>query len=410
MNDDVVKLALDLGTTTLGGRLISGRGEVLAAAQHPNPQGRFGADVIRRLEAARNGDDERLQELLLEGIDALIVTLLGSSGHHRSEIAAAAAAGNPAICHLLCRYPVDPLLFPPHRSPNPQGRLIPPTELPLNLPVPLFLFPLVSGFVGGDLVAFLFGLDPVVEGTLVVDVGTNGEIALFDGAGWWATSVAAGPAFEGGDISSGMAWREGAVEGVEREGDRWRLQVVGGGTPRGVCGSGLAEVIAAALEDGLIDGRGRIVAPLEVSTNLARYIVPGEKGNDLRLYRGAAEEVVLTQEDVRHFQLAKGAVHAGVRCLTERAGFSGEQIREVVLTGAFGFSLRSSVLKRVAMLPENMLDKVRFFSDGVLHGLCRALTETEGVERVEDLARRIRPFPLSGTPAFEEAFLQALNF
>jgi len=410
MRDDAVSLALDLGTTTLGGRLVDGRGDVLAVAQFPNPQRRFGADVIRRLEEARAGEAGALQKVLVEGIAALIDRLLARSGHAREDISAAVAAGNPAICHLLCRYPAEPLLFPPHRSPHPEGRFLNPKDLSLDLSSPLYLFPLVSGFVGGDLVAFLYGLEAASPGTLVVDVGTNGEIGLNHGGGWWATSVAAGPAFEGGNISSGLPWQEGAIERVEKEGDRWCLKVVGGGPPRGLCGSGLVEVIAAALEDGLIDPRGRIVAPLDVQTNLARYVVAGEKGNRLRLYLDARGEVALTQEDVRRFQLAKGAVRAGVACLMERAGVSGDQITDVIFTGAFGLSLRLPALKRVAMLPENMLEKVRFSPDGVLSGLCRFLSDPDGPEKAAELAERVRPFPLSGTPAFEAAFLQALDF
>lgn len=405
-----VRLALDLGTTTLAGRLLDRHGRPLAEATTANPQGAFGRDVISRLERAIAGEGKGLQALLAEGIEALLAELLSRAGLPRSSIRQAAAAGNPAVCHLLLNRPVRALLFPPHRPVFAGGESFAPPDLPLALPVPLYLFPLISGYVGGDLVAFLFSQSPVKNPSLFLDVGTNGELALFTGERWHVTSVAAGPAFEGGEISCGMTWRPGAVEGVQVAGDTLRLAVVGGGLPRGICGSGLAEAIAAGREGGLIDAAGTIVDPLLVPTNLSRYIAITPQGRALRLYRDAAADLLLTQEDIRNFQLAKGAVRAGAECLLARVGMTPEEIREVVLTGAFGFRLAPDVLKRVAMLPENMIDRVRFVTEGALEGVSRMLTDPEGAKKVQALAAALKPFPLSGTPAFEKAFLNALNF
>lgn len=403
-------LALDLGTTTLAGRLLDRRGKVVAEVRRPNPQREVGADVIRRLEAARQGEAERLQALLVGGVEKVVEELLHLAGIERDAITAAAAAGNPAICHLLRRLPVDPILFPPHRPRETSGIFLDPAELGLELNVPLYLFPLVSGYVGGDLVAFLYGVGEASASRLYVDIGTNGEMALFAGARWLVTSVAAGPAFEGGEISCGMTVSPGAVEGVALRGDRLALKVVGGGIPRGICGSGLASAIAAALEGGLLDRQGTIVDPLAVETNLSRHVIESAAGRRLSLYRDAAGEVFLTQQDVRNFQLAKGAVRAGVDCLLLRAGLSAGRVDEVVITGAFGFSLDPQALKRVALLPPDVVDKVRFVPAGALAGVGRLLTEPDGRERAEKLADSLHPFPLSGTPAFEQAFLSALEF
>lgn len=403
-------LALDLGTTTLAGRLLDRRGRTLAEMRRPNPQGAVGGDVIRRLEAARKGEGNRLQSLLAEGIDEVVGELLHLAGIGRDAITAAAAAGNPAICHLLRRLPVDPILFPPHRPRETSGVHLDPAGLGLDLPVPLYLFPLVSGYVGGDLVAFLFGMEEASGSRLFIDIGTNGEMALFSGGRWLVTSVAAGPAFEGGEISCGMTVSPGAVKGVELRGDLFELQVLGGGPPRGICGSGLASAIAAALEGGLLDRRGTIVDPLMVETNLSRHVTESASGRRLSLYRDAAGEVFLTQEDVRNFQLAKGAVRAGVDCLLRRAGLSAGCLDEVVITGAFGFSLDPQTLKRVALLPPDVVDRVRFVSAGALAGVGRLLIEPDGREKAERLAASLQPFPLSGTPAFEKAFLSALEF
>jgi uncharacterized 2Fe-2S/4Fe-4S cluster protein (DUF4445 family) len=407
---EALLLALDLGTTTLAGRLLGRDGAVLAEAKRPNPQAVLGSDIIRRLEAALRGEGKRLQRLLAEGVEAVISELLTTAGAPRTALSAAAAAGNPGLCYLLRHLPAEPILFPPHRPQERQGEFLPPTTLGLDLPVPLYLFPLVSGYVGGDLVAFLFGQQPPTSGSFYLDVGTNGEMALYDGGRWWTTSVAAGPAFEGGEISCGMPVTTGAVTGVRLEGETMRLQVFGGGPPRGLAGSGLVEAVAVALEAGLLDASGRIVAPDEVATNLVRHVVETPVGRALRLYRDATCELLLVQQDIRSLQLAKGAVRAGVECLLQRAGLDAGRLGEVVVTGAFGFSLPPTVLKRVAMLPANMVDKVRFVPGGALEGVCRLLRDPEGPDRVQALADSLQAYPLSGTPAFEKVFLRALDF
>lgn len=410
MTQTDVRLAFDLGTTTLAGYLVAADGTVLAEARLPNPQRDFGSDVIRRLESALAGEGERLQRLLLDGMETLIDNLLRQTGCRRADVSAAAAAANSAICHLLRRLPVAPLLFPPHRPRHPEAVLLAASELPLDLPVPLFLFPLVSGYVGGDLVAFLFGCPAPAVTTLYIDVGTNAEMALCSADRWWVTSVPAGPAFEGGEIACGMAALPEAVCRVSLEGDSLRLETVGGRSPAGVCGSGLVEVVAAALAGGLIDLHGAIVDPARVTTNLSRYIVETATGRALRLYRDARVDLLLTQQDVRNFQLAKGAVRAGVDCLLQRAGLVAAQVAEVVMTGAFGFSLAPQTLKKVAMLPESMVEKVRFMPAGALAGVVRLLSEPEAIASLDALVGALTPYPLSGTPAFEKAFLQAIDF
>ncbi len=403
-------LAFDLGTTTLAARLLDDAGRTLAEGHLLNPQVSFGRDVIRRLEAARGGAGRQLQSLLVRAMGELAERLCRQIGRPLTAIGAAAAAANPAVSLLLQGLPVDSVLFPPYRPTQSAGVTLDPASLELPLPVPLYLFPLISGYVGGDLVAFLFGENEAGAGTFFLDIGTNGELAWFDEDGWWTTSVPAGPAFEGGEITCGMALERGAVVDVAVAGERLALTIHDGGPPRGLCGSGLAAAIATAREEGLIDAGGTIVDPLTVATNLARIIVDTKAGRALRLYRDASADLLLTQQDIRNFQLAKGAIKAGVECLLQRAGSAPEEVRQVIVTGAFGLSLPPTVLKRVAMLPASMVDKVRFVPGGALGGVGRMLLASGGPAAVAALADRLKPYPLSGTPAFEAAFLHALDF
>jgi len=403
-------ITLDLGTTTLAGQLLADSGDVLVMAQVPNPQRALGADILTRLEKAHQGEGRSLQTLLVEGLQTLIDQLLAAAGCCHDEIASAAAAGNPGMSCLLRNLSVTPLLFPPHKPACRDLAQIPFREVDLGLSVPLQLFPLVSGFIGGDLIACLLALENTTPGTLLIDLGTNAEIALWDGSRWWMTSAAAGPAFEGGNISNGMCLTKGAVTDVQLEGDRLQLSVAGGGEARGLCGSGLTALVAAARQGGLIDASGRIRSAGEVETNLGRYLIEQEGSWAVRFHHSALSELVLTQSDLRNFQLAKGAVRAGVEVLLERCGIAVGKVPRVWVTGALGSALPSEVLKRVALLPEPMLDKTSFIANGVLAGLRTYLVSVDGQRRLASLMSTLQPFPLSGTPAFESSFLSALEF
>ena len=178
------QIALDLGTSTLAGLLLDADGVSLAEVQLANPQRELGADVLARLQLAHEGGGARLQALLIDGARAVISRLLADAKVSPSDVAGVAAAGNPAISCLLRNLPVDSLLFPPHKPPYRSLATLSPPECDLGLPCPLQLFPLVSGFVGGDLVACLLALGDVPAGTLLVDIGTNAELALWTGAQW----------------------------------------------------------------------------------------------------------------------------------------------------------------------------------------------------------------------------------
>nr|WP_320115334.1 ASKHA domain-containing protein [uncultured Desulfuromonas sp.] len=401
-----LSLALDLGTTTLCGRLLDGDGHVVAEQTLFNPQTEFGSDVIRRLEVAHAGGGESLAQALIDGIGQVTDLLLRQAGASSQDIGRAAAAGNSAISLLLQQQPVASLLFPPHRPPQTDGISL---TVPA-VPVPLYLFPLVSGYVGGDLVAVLYSHPNPAPGTFFIDVGTNGEMALYTGTQWWVSSVAAGPAFEGGNIASGMPAGPGAICRVALDADRLALQTCDGGRPLGLCGSGLVDLIAAARRGGLIDVHGTIVAADAIDNNLVRYLCEVEGQAALQLYRDARHRVVVTQEDIRNFQLAKAAVHAGAECLLARADMTSDALTGVVVTGALGFSLAADCLRTVGLLPSAMIDKVAFEQGGVLNGLARYLCPSGGEENVEALAHRLRPYPLSGTPRFERAFVAAMDF
>ncbi len=417
-SSDRFAIAFDLGTTTIAASLLDRQwGTRLAATGALNPQREFGADVVSRLEAALHTPKNlRLQSILVNReLERLTRELLTKAGRSPDEVGAIAIAGNPAMEHLLLGLDVESLSFPPYRPRFTAGSRVRTTELGWELEFDAYLFPLPGGFVGGDLVAFLHAaLCPsavtTCPATLYLDIGTNGELALNAGELTYATSAAAGPAFEGGNLSCGMAALSGAITGVTMRADRLVLTTVGDAPPVGICGSGVLEAVDTMLRAGILDYTGRLREATEIPSNLANRVrkIGGEMA--FVLYQDAQRLVFLNQNDIRQIQLAKGAVRAGLEVLFAKSGIHPEALQEVVLTGSFGAELRPETLKNVGIFTEKMVEIARFVRDGALAGVEKALCAPDGFAAVDDLARAIRVIPLSGTPAFEKHFLAQMNF
>lgn len=410
-------IAFDLGTTTIAASLLDlDSGVRLATAGALNPQREFGADVISRLDAACRSAEalQRMATLVREELRRLAGELMLLAGREPDALVRVAIAGNPTMEHLLLGLPVKSLAFPPYRPLFSLAKIVDTSELGWDQSVEAWIFPLPGGFVGGDTIAFLYGVadfqPPAFRTSLYLDLGTNGEIALCVKGKLFATSAAAGPAFEGGNLACGMAALAGAISGVAMEGDRLAVTTIGGKAPLGICGSGVIDTIHLLLGQGVIDPTGRLLPPGEIPSNLANRVstVKGEPA--FILYRDAARTVYLGQEDIRQVQLAKGAIRAGMEVLRERSGIRDDVIDEVVLTGSFGAVLSPQGLKNVGIFTEKMVENTRFVREGALAGVERALTTPGGFAAVDELAGSIQIIPLSGTPAFEKHFLAHINF
>lgn len=408
-------LAFDLGTTTLAASLVErSTGRRLAFSGSLNPQRAYGADVVSRLDAAVHNPQAAAEMAVLvrRELARLAGCLLQEAGVAPDRVTLAAVAGNPAMEHLLMGWSVETLARPPFRPRRTQGITVSAAELDWDFCGQVYLFPQPGGFVGGDTVAFLFACAAFAPHSpaLYLDMGTNGEMVLDDGEILWATSAAAGPAFEGGNLTCGMAALPGAICRVALGSERLKLETIGGGTPRGICGSAVIELIAALREQGIIDRSGRLLAPDEVGSTLATRLTVQAGEPVLVLYRDAQKTVLLSQNDIRQVQLAKGAVRAGLEVLFERARIRYDALQAVVLTGSFGVVLEPGALKTVGIFSQEMVDKCRFVREGALVGVERVVTLTGGIQAVEQLAARFRVVPLSGTPLFEQKFLEQIDF
>lgn len=412
-------VAIDLGTTTIAAALIAlPEGRCLARSGCLNPQRAFGLDVISRLGYADRSaaNLQQLRQVINEELARIVSDLTSSAGTGTEPLELIAIAGNPAMSHLLLGLPVDRLVRPPFRPEVTTGYRLNTKDLGWERETRVYVFPSPSGFVGGDTVAFLYGLGlpdsrPQVPGPcLFLDLGTNGEIVLMSEGKLYATSAAAGPAFEAGDLSCGMAAIPGAIDRVAAIDGRLQLRTVDGKKPLGLCGSGALETVALLLTEGILDNTGRLRAALEVESPLGNRLVELENELHFRLYRDATLQVWLSQTDVRQVQLAKGAIRAGIEVLLARAGTGEDSIREVVMTGSFGASLTPDSLKAIGVLTGNMAKNSRFVREGALTGVIRFICSESALDDIELLSKRLIVIPLSGTPLFEKHFMDNVEF
>jgi uncharacterized 2Fe-2S/4Fe-4S cluster protein (DUF4445 family) len=405
--------AFDLGTTTIAASLVDqDSGARLAVTGALNPQRPWGADVLARLGAG--ADPEKLAAMkgcLALEMERMTEDLLAKAGADCRELAGIAVAGNPAMETIALGLPVASLAYPPFRPLFSEGKEVSTLDLGWRHDYPAYLLPLPGGFVGGDLLAFIFGLrESAQPATLYLDMGTNAEIALFDGERFLATSAAAGPAFEGGNMRCGMAALPGAISSVAIEDDRVKLATIAGAPARGICGSGVLEAVAELISCGVIEPTGRLRPSREIESNLGNRVQEVNGIPAFVLHRDASGLVYLDQEDIRALQLAKGALKGGMEILLLKAGLSLESLSGVVLTGSFGAVLSPLVLKKVGIFNEKMVRITGFIREGALAGVERLLIESDGRARLEALAREVRVIPLSGTPLFEKLFLANLDF
>jgi len=392
-------VAIDLGTTHITVAICDlARGRRLGVRCGLNPQSFIGADVISRLRAAtKSADDAReLRRLAVDAIGAALLDLSRREGITLPAVAAVRVVGNTAMLALLAGGSAELLLDPGQwLSPfacrlSDSGALAQAWNLGLDTDIRT-IQPL-GGFVGSDLLAGIVHcrMTEAPLPALLVDFGTNTEIALWDGARLWVTAAAGGPAFEGVGIGCGMAAESGAIRHLVRGGDgAWRGEVIDGAPAAGICGSGLVDLLAVLRETGEIDECGRpIREPLTISVD----------GTDFTLSKG----------DIDALQQAKAAIAAGIDVLCRRAGLGCDRIGTIHVAGSFGEHLDFANAKRIGLLPPVAADRVRLAGNTALHGAIDLLL-SDAAEATLALARpNAKLINLSLDEDFAESFFDHL--
>ncbi len=410
-------LAFDIGTTTIAGSLIDiNTGRDLSTASRMNPQASYGDDVISRIALITEDESnlEKLYLLITQAINEMIDELTGLASVKKENIYKIVVVGNTTMQHILCKINPRGLGTIPFAPPVGKSLQIKAKKMGIDIndDGSIYVFPNIGGFVGGDTVSAILsgGVHKDKEIKLMIDIGTNGEIALGNRERLLAASTAAGPAFEGARISCGMGASEGAIEKVVID-DQVHINVIGGGTPRGLCGSGIIDAAAQLLQAGIVDEMGKILSRDELnekklSPALMDRIVERNGANDFRL----CGDLFITQKDIREFQLAKAAISAGVEILKKRLKIDYKNISEVLLAGAFGNFIRRSNARLVGLIPDVPPEKVKFIGNAALRGAKIALLSQNLEKQAEDIALKTEHIDLSTETDFQYEFADALIF
>lgn len=412
-------LAVDIGTTTVVGYLFRlNDGRMVAVNSALNDQAVHGADVISRIDHALNAPDglSRLHQAVLDTINRIIEHLCTAGALLSEHIYCLVLVGNTAMNHLfwgisprfLSRSPYNPLTRDTVSLPAGDfGIKMSPSGVIISLP-------LVSGFIGSDTIGVVLstGLHRSRAPKLAIDIGTNGEIVLTDGKSMVACSCAAGPAFEGAHIQGGMRGCTGAIDHVVFADNRIYCHVIDEVEPKGICGSGLVDAIAGMLREGIVEGSGRLLRPDQMRNQAyARLIREGSfrelvlKGLDSP-HKG--REIVITQKDIREFQLAKGAMTAGIRILMDKLGLQDSDIREVYLAGAFGNYVQAKSALAVGLLPPLGNARITQVGNAAGSGAKMALLSTASLKEATAISERINYVELAKVANFQEEFIKGM--
>jgi len=419
-------MAFDIGTTTIAGYLIDlAKGEELSIIAKANPQIIYGDDVITRIGFTQENENcvQKLQSVMIEILNEIIGEAIEKAQVKRENIYKIAISGNTTMHHLLLGLEVASLAASPYIPVIKEGMTLKARELSgINLPsnTPIYFLPNISAFVGGDITAGILssGLWKKDQTVLFVDLGTNGEIVLGNKDRIWACSAAAGPAFEGARISSGMRAAAGAMDRVELDKKQLIYHVIKDGKIRGICGSGLIDLVAQMLNLGLLDKTGRLIdqeqCRLKVGEEVSHRIIKDEKKNQFLLVNGnethSGFPLFITQKDIREVQLAKAAIFAGIKILLKEANLQIEDIDEILLAGAFGNFINKESAKRLGLIPPLALNKIESIGHAAGRGAEMVLLSDKSKKNCEDFTKEVAYIELSSRKDFQKEFIDAMFF
>ncbi len=404
---DKYVIAFDIGTTTVVGYLLDGHtGAELAVSGIKNPQTAYGADVISRIQYAGEGGAEELKNVIRSALSSITIENAKKAGIKPEEITGAAIVGNTCMHHLYMGIDTSSLVIPPY-MPNVFDEMTIPAKgvLPINENGEIRILPNIAGFVGADTVGCLSSVifDETTDWTLLIDIGTNGEMVLGKGNNRICCSTAAGPAFEGAKIEMGMRGAPGAIDHVTFDGNDFICSVIGDVKAEGICGSGLLDAVNALLEADLIGETGTLCHDERFAD---RNITLPEIGKAFLLKDG----VYITQKDIREVQLAKSAIRCGIELMAKQRGIEIEDISVVLLAGAFGSHMSPKSACGIGMLPPILIEKVVSIGNAAGEGSKRCALSKAEFKKAEVLAKGTDFLELASLPEFQDNFVDRLMF
>ena len=426
--DKLYGIAVDIGTTTVAAYLTDiASGKNIDVVSGLNAQEAFGADVISRINYTMTHPSglRLLSERILDQIDMMILTLATRNEIEPSHIYTVVLTGNTTMLHLALGLPPENIASSPFISVTTESHTIPARELGLSIAPggQVNVLPSISGYVGADIVAAVLAggiaeSDPLC---LLIDIGTNGEIVLGNRERLIACSPAAGPAFEGAHVKSGVGGIAGAVNMVTESGNSLSFTTIAEAPPLGICGSGIVDLLALLLRSGIVDETGRMLSRDEA----ARLPGPPSAGILDRLIESDGEPafllvpeaessvgspIMLSQKDVREIQLAKAAIAAGIDTLVLRLGVRMEDITTLYLAGGFGSYIHKASAVGIGLLPGELHDRIRVIGNAAGKGALMTLLSHRRQGQCESIRRMTEYIELSSSPEFQEAYIDRMMF
>ncbi len=407
---DIYGLAVDIGTTTLViylCHLYSGRIEAVRSLY--NPQRKYGADVLSRIDFASSSEDaaKEMTGCLIDALNLAVSELCEEKSIDRERIMRAVFAGNTTMTHFLLGLPAANIAVSPFIPVTTSFQRLNAAVLGLDINKNAYcdVLPGVSAYIGADIAAAILSTEQhKKEGTyLLIDLGTNGEIVLGGSNGLLACSTAAGPAFEGAGITMGMSARSGAVDTVSSS---FGYTVIGDSKPVGICGSGLVDAVAAMLQNGVLDETGRIIDREECADReLAKRLINYKGINSIEIIPGS---ILITQKDIRALQSAKAAVAAGIRILMKAAGVG--KVDAVYLAGGFGNYVNIENAVRIGLIPDGITGSIEYKGNAAGYGAVKALLLRNALAEAADISKNVKYIELSDNKDFFDIYIDEMSF
>lgn len=402
--------AVDLGSTTVVvylWDLVSGK--VVGVASNYNKQISCGEDILARVNYARKNGLTRLQALATESINSAITSACNTAGIDRDDIYEVVVAGNTVMTHMLLG--IDPayMIAEPYVPVVRRALSVAASRIGIacNPNGGLFAFPAVSDFIGGDIIADILacGMAERDEISLLIDIGTNFEVVLGNREWMFSCAGAAGPALEGGEVLFGMRANPGAIEKITIESGTLdpKFTTINGIKPRGICGSGLIDLLAELLETCVIDRTGRINTEIDNPrirkiNHFPEYVIAWAKETDIK------KDIVITENDIKNLIMSKASIHAACVTLMKVAGISRHEISTIYFAGAFGNYLDKKNATTIGLIPEIDISQIRNLGNGAVVGANIALVNRRVRKQLDEIAHKIGYIELNAENAFMDEY------
>ncbi len=422
-SDRMYGLAVDIGTTTVAAYLYDmTNGKRIGVDSMLNTQNKFGADVLSRIDHTINtpAGTTRMQSEIAGCVNGMINSLARRHKIRRKDIYQIVFVGNTTMMHFLMGLPSRSIAVSPFIPVTTRPHRFRASEcgVRINPAGYAFVFPCVSAYIGADTIAAVLS-SGIYEGdglTLLIDIGTNGEIVLGNREGMLACSTAAGPAFEGANIRNGTGGISGAIDSV-RFNEHLEFTTIDNKKAIGICGSGIVDIIAGMLGKGIIDETGRVCDAGEVtgkSPGYASRIIAKDGGNAFLIVAApesaSGGDIIITQKDVREIQNAKAAIYAGIRTLIRHMGVCLDDIQKVLLAGGFGSYLNIDRALIIGLLPKELRGRIESIGNAAGVGAVEGLLSKEMMKEAESLRKKIRYIELSALPDFVNDYVEGMLF